>query len=286
MRRSFGATRRALDEHWDVSGNELTYQFCQSIDDSISKTRRAIDSGVDIILVAGGDGTVNTIGRVVVGTDVAIGIIPAGSGNGFARHFGIPLYPPDAVASLAGASVKRIDVGYVNDHPFLVTCSMAWDASLIRSFEKMPVRGILPYIFAGVQEFFEYRAQAMELEIDHGQTVSYADPLVCTVANLTQYGGGARIAPNARPDDGQLELVVALKKDIHRLVPNIGRVFDGSIARIPEIISCRFKQLTVRREHRAPIQIDGELVDAPATIEVRVVPSCLNVLVPGSGDTG
>jgi len=277
---SFGSLRRALDRVWDRSDTDLTYRFCQGVDDGVAKTRRAVSEGADTVLVAGGDGTVNTIGRALVGSDVALGILPVGSGNGFARHFEIPLAPEKAAACLASASVRRIDVGFVNDRPFLVTCSMAWDAAIARSFEKSPVRGIVPYVFAGVYEFFEYQTQEMKVQIDADEELSLPDPLVFTIANLTQYGGGARIAPQARPDDGYLELVVALRQDVPKLITNIHRLFDGSVARIPEVISRRFQSLVIRRERPAPMQIDGELVEAPAELKVSVRPAALKVLVP------
>ena len=105
-------------------------------------------------------------------------------------------------------------------------------------------------------------------------------PMVFTIANLSQYGGGAKIAPRARADDGFLELVVALRQDVPRLIARVHRLFDGSADTIPELITERFQSLLVRRERPAPIQIDGELVEADRDLRVRVVPGALNVLVP------
>jgi YegS/Rv2252/BmrU family lipid kinase len=278
---SFHSMRRAMDKWWDIPGTELSYQFCQSRDDGLEKARRAVEDGVDCILAVGGDGTVNTIGSLLVGTEVSLGVIPAGSGNGFARHFEIPLVPEKAVRALAASVVKRIDVGVVDSRPFFVTCSMAWDASVVRSFERSAFRGIIPYIFAGVNEFFEYDPQEVDVDIDSGRrSLHIPDPLVFTVANLTQYGGGAKIAPHARADDGFLELVVARRQDIAVLLANVGRFFDGTIHKIPKVVSLRFKTLKVKRAKGAPIQIDGELVDAPDEVDVRIMPAALKVLVP------
>ena len=242
---SFTALRRAMDRDWDVPGTDLIYQFSRSAEDCAAKAERAVQAGVETILVAGGDGTVNSAGRVLIGTDVALGVMPSGSGNGFARHFGIPLAPDRAAHALADAEVQSIDVGLVDDRPFFVTCSMAWDASIVESFEKMPVRGILPYVFAGVQEFIGYETQQMDVEIDGRETLTFADPLVFTIANLTQFGGGARIAPHASANDGQLELVVALRQDVPKLIANLGRLFDGSARKIPEVVFRGFRKLKV-----------------------------------------
>ena len=278
--KSFSAIRRAMDRYWDQPGTDLCYQFSQSAEDGVAKAQRAMDAGVDTILVAGGDGTVHTIGRVLIGSPVSLGVLPLGSGNGFARHFNIPLAPERAVAALADAEVRSIDVGFADDHPFFVTCSMAWDASIVESFDRMPIRGIVPYVFAGVQQLLEYEPQSIEVVVDGGSRQTFRDPMVFTVANLTQYGGGALIAPLARADDGRLELVVALRQDAPFLIANLHRLFNGTVHRIPEVVHHGFHEMTVRRERPTPIQMDGELVDAGTEVHFRVQPSALRVVVP------
>lgn len=284
---SFDTMRRAFDRYWEtLAGVDLKYQFTQSVADGECKARACVEDGVDTVIVVGGDGTLSTIGRVLVDSDVALGVVPVGSGNGFARHFGISRSPEKAIEQLATAERKAIDVGRVNGNPFFVTCSMAWDASIVSGFERLPVRGILPYVFAGVEEFFEYRPQPMDVVLDGKESLSFNSALVFTVANLTQFGGGARIAPHARPDDGRLELVVALRQDIARLVTNITRLFDGSLNRLPEVVSRSFRTMRVKREKATPIQIDGELMECDRDVEVAVSSGGLNVLAPRASAKG
>ena len=272
--------REPLLDYWDLPETDLSIQFSKSKEDGKAKARRAVDEGVGRLLVMGGDGVINTIGSVLIGTDVALGVIPTGSGNGFARHFDIPLDIVKATKTLASAKAKRIDVGYANDQPFFVTCSLAWDAALVDAFERSPVRGVLPYIFAGVYEFFEYQPQPFALILDGKEELHIPDPLLCTIANLTQYGGGAQIAPGAKSDDGNLQLVTIRRKDFGKVIPMIGKVFDGTCDRLREIETRAFETLTVRREKEGPMQLDGELLSAPTDIHIRVQPRALNVLVP------
>lgn len=281
---SFDALRKAVTKHWDTCDRNVTYQFCTSPSDGTKKAVAAVKDGVDVVLAAGGDGTVNSIGRALIGTNTAIGVIPSGSGNGFARHFGIPLGLQKAAASLAAGRVKSIDVGTVNGQPFLVTCSMAWDASIVRSFERSRVRGILPYIFAGVNEFIMYKPQPVWVSIDGTEEVLYRDPIVLTVANLSQYGGGAVIAPGALSDDGELECIIALNSDLPQLMVNFPRLFDGSVDRIRELVSVRFRNMHIRRGHNSDIQVDGELVRAGRDISIGIMPAALKVLVPGGSE--
>lgn len=281
---SWGDVLRALEEFWDHPGVDLSYQFSKSEEDGRAKTQRAIADGVDTILVVGGDGMVNSIGSELINTGIALGVIPTGSGNGFARHFNIPLIPEKAAQALAHAERRRIDVGTAGGKPFFVTCSLAWDAAIVRSFEKSPVRGILPYVLAGAYELITYTPQTFEVRLDGERREVFESPLVFTVANLTQFGGGARIAPNAEPDDGTLELVVACRKDAVSLIGDFVKLFDGNLEEVDKVTTLRFSELDVLRETEAPMQVDGELMDAPAAVSVRVLPKALTVLVPLKSD--
>jgi len=277
---SLGSLAEAVEKSWASRDAIISYQISRDVKDGHRKARQAVDDGINIILVAGGDGMINTIGSELIGKPVALGVLPAGSGNGFARHFEIPLNPEKAAEALVNSTPQKIDVGYANGRPFFVTCSMAADASLVRTFEKMPMRGILPYVFAAAYEFIDYKPSPFEISIDGGEPEVFEDPLVFTVANLTQYGGGARIAPQAHESDGILELVVIPKSDAPAALASIGRLFDGTINKSNGVLTRRFRQLNVRRQAPAPIQVDGELVNAPADVSVEVHPGALTVLIP------
>ena len=277
---NFNSLNRGINESWEDGRRLVYYQFLQNLEDGRRKVASAVSENADAVLVAGGDGTISTVGASLINTGVIMGAVPFGSGNGFARHFEIPLAPEKALRSLANGRRLDIDVGMVDGRPFFVTCSMAWDAAIVRSFEKYPVRGILPYVFAGVQEFFEYEPQKLTVRIDDSEEAVFNDALLFSVANLSQYGGGARIAPNACPDDGFLELIVAARKDIGKLLANIARFFDGRLTEVPEVFMRKFKKLTVYREKPSPIQVDGDLVDAGKEVVFSVDPKALRILAP------
>ena len=187
-----------------------------------------------------------------------------------------------AVAALADAQVREIDVGLVNGRPFFVTFSAAWDAAIVKSFDRSPVRGILPYVFSAVYEFLEYRPQDMQVVLDDHERLELLRPVIFTVANLSQFGGGARIAPHADPADGKLELVVGQQQDMPVILSNLVRLFDGSIQRVPRLITRTFADLRIKRGRADPIQIDGELVEIERDLHVTVKPRCLRTLVPAT----
>ncbi|MFH0882252.1 MAG: diacylglycerol kinase family protein [bacterium] len=273
--------RYALQRHWDVDGVDLTYQVSLSKEDGIAKARRAVEDGVDTIIVLGGDGMVNSIGSVLVGTETALAVIPTGSGNGFARHFDIPLAMDRASAALKDGHRLPIDVGFLDDAPFFVTCSLAWDADLVKGFEEFPIRGILPYVFAGIYHWFTYHPQKFTLTID-GEELLLDKPMLLTVANLTQYGGGARIAPNARPDDGLLELIAAAKPEPMLFVREAHRLFDGTIEEMESVTTRRFRKMIVTRERSGSVQLDGELLEKGKEFTIEVREEALQIIVPNS----
>jgi YegS/Rv2252/BmrU family lipid kinase len=276
----FDEIRSAVIDYWDAPENRLKIQFSKSKQDGQTKAWQAVREGVKKLLVVGGDGIVNSIGSVLVGTDTALGVIPAGSGNGFARHFNIPLDISEATIALAKAKPRAIDVGFANGDPFFVTCSLAWDAALVDTFEKSPVRGVFPYVFAGVYKFFEYHPQPFHITLDEKKTFHIKDPQIFTIANLTQYGGGAQIAPEAKADDGKLQLVYVRRKNFPKLLLTVNRMFNGSFGRQSGVETRSFQLMTVQRQHAGPMQLDGELIDAPAEVTIHVRPRALNVLVP------
>ncbi|MCX7007845.1 MAG: diacylglycerol kinase family lipid kinase [Kiritimatiellaeota bacterium] len=276
------AVVQSVNRHWDTLENEVTFQTSNDASDGCRKAEHAVRDGVDTLLVAGGDGMINTVGHALLDTGVALGVIPTGSGNGFARHFNIPLALDEAVRALAGARRARIDVGTVNDRPFFVTCSMAWEAAIARSFERLSLRGPLPYLLAGFREYVTFTPQPLEVTLDGGERLRFPDPMIFTVANLTQYGGGAKIAPHAEADDGQLELIVLPRQDVAQVITSLPRLYDGTLLQLPDLFTRRFRDLTIRRAHAAQIQLDGELLDAGTTVNVSVLPQALTVLVPAT----
>ena len=277
---SFDSFWGIIEEQFGRPGADVSYQFSNDVDDGRRKAARAVREGVDSILVAGGDGMVNSIGSVLVGTSVSLGVIPTGSGNGFARHFGSPLDVAGAVKALARARRKAIDVGTVNGRPFFVTCSLAWDAAIARGFEAFPFRGIAPYVFAAAAQLIAYKDQPIHAALDGAPTQIFSAPILFTIANLTQYGGGAQIAPRARPDDGLMELVVVQRPDLPVTLMNIARLFNGTIDQLPQIATRRFRQMDLHRTKPTPIQMDGELVEAGRDVEIRLLPKALTVLAP------
>lgn len=236
----------------------------------------AVSQGFTVIAAVGGDGTVNAVGQALMGSTAALAVIPAGSGNGFARNLGIPLRPSAALRLLCAPRFMRIDAGMINNRYFFNMAGMGLDAEISTCFAGLTARGTPRYFLAGLRTFFRYKPAAIRMHAEN-ETFS-ARPLVLSIANGAQYGSGAVIAPRAHPADGKLDVCLIEMLPAWKAIANLHRLFDGTIHTMPGYHS--FQTCALRIERAAPglIQVDGEPCEASAVLEVRVLPGKLLVV--------
>ena len=273
------AVQRAVSRHWGAVADRAWY-FPADAAESDAMVAAAVADGADCVLVCGGDGTVSSVGRRLAGTGVAMGVVPLGSGNGLARHFGQSLDPEEAVAQLAAGAPRDIDVGVAGGVPFLVSASVAWDAALVEAYDAIPFRGVASYALAGAWAYFDYKPQPVEATVDGGETIRLEQPFLFSVGNLAGWGGGALIDADASAEDGRLELVAAERHDAPAMLAALPRVFQQGCKALPGVAYRTFRRLRVVRPAPASVQLDGELVDLPAAFDVEVRSAALRLLVP------
>jgi diacylglycerol kinase (ATP) len=242
----------------------------------------AVAQGADIVLSMGGDGTANEAAGGLLGSDVPLGVVPVGSGNGLARALGIPLEPARALAALAAGARRRMDVGFVNEKPFLNVAGVGFDAVVGWAFHMAGRnggrRGILTYVRMSFALVRSYKATPLVLEAESERIE--ATPFVLVVANGPQYGAGALINPGARLDDGRFEIVVFEDARLPEIVWNAPRLFLGSLAR-----SRRYRKFEASRAVITPSVAvehhrDGEPEPETGRLEITLRPRALSVLVP------
>ncbi len=234
----------------------------------------------DVVVAVGGDGTVNEVFNGLVGTKTVFGIIPAGTGNGFARELDLPMDPAEACRVLAEGNVKSMDVGVVNDRYFLGTAGVGFDA-LISKFaggKLGPLRGMWLYFVAGAFMFYKYTPQLTSVEID-SETVEIA-PLLIAVANTARYGGMALIAPDARPDDGLFDVCIIREMGAARLLWHLPKLFTGKHVKLPDVTMYKGKNITITAPEPIPVHVDGEAIDSRSRLEFTLLPNAIKVLVP------
>ncbi len=239
---------------------------------------RAVQDGFDAVFAVGGDGTVHETGKRLVGTPLALGILPIGSGNGFARHLGIPIEPRASLASQGSSRIETIDTAEVNDHRFLGVMGIGFDAYMAERFAIKAGRGMRTYVRVGIEGFAGYHAEEYEIEID-GKKMTRS-PFIITIANGSQYGNNARIAPAASVQDGMLDVVIIDDVSLLTAPFMLLRLFNGTIQHSRGVSTMQGREITIRRAAAGPAHLDGEPLTMGTTLDIRVVTKSLKVVVP------
>ena len=273
------ATRRAT-----LIRDELTKRDLKA---SIEITRRggharelalaAVQDRADLLIVWGGDGTLNEVGTAAAGSDTAIGIIPAGSGNGFAAALGIPHDPVRALAKALGPRVQAIDVGVLGERRFLNVAGIGIDARIAALFNQRArgSRGKWPYISIGVTQGCRYKSLEYTVQLD-------ADPvryraLLIAFANGREYGMGARLAPRAQLDDGVLDAFIVEDRPVVSRFWHARHLARGTVDRAPRVVTAKVRTAVVESSEPIEYHVDGEPGTAMGRLEIGVLPGALKV---------
>jgi diacylglycerol kinase (ATP) len=233
--------------------------------------------GVQTLIVWGGDGTVNEAGAALIGTDTALGLVPAGSGNGLAAALGVPREPHAAVAVALDSPARPMDVGMLNGHPFFNVAGVGFDARIARLFNERAQgsRGRWPYVSLCFREGCRYRGAEYDVRLDGDNRRTRA--LLVVFANGREFGMGARIAPQAKLDDGLLDAVVIDDRPVLARVWHARHLALGTIHRAPRVTIRAVRSATVETSGALEYQLDGEYGVADGKVEVRIVPGALRV---------
>jgi len=250
---------------------------CPRKEDLAAIVDRAEREGFDVVYAVGGDGTVHEMAKRLIGRAPALGVVPTGSGNGFARHLGLPMNPERAVRACAAGRIVAIDTVEVNGEPFVGVMGLGLDAAIAHRFALRSERGVRTYFREGLRTFMSFRAE--EYEIVVGERTLHRRALVIAVANSAHYGNNARIAPLASLRDGLLDVVIIDDASMIRSILLMRRLFFGTIHQARTVTMLQAPEATIRRASAGPAHLDGEPRDLAAELHVRVNPLSLKVLV-------
>lgn len=240
--------------------------------------REYADKKYDAVIAVGGDGTVNEVGCGLIGTNTAMGIIPCGSGNGMARHLGIPIDPFKAVKWLNKSIITDIDYGTINGHPFFCTCGVGFDATVSETFSNSGSRGVLTYMESILLNIANYKDELYKLSFDNSSETF--ESFIVTCANADQWGNNAFIAPTASMQDGLMDVVV-----IHPFTPLDApllafQLFNRQLDRNEKVTIRKCRRLTITRQSDGPAHFDGDPIQLGKVIDIEMVPHGLKVLIP------
>lgn len=238
--------------------------------------RQAREAGADTVLAIGGDGTAFEVAQGLLGSECALGIIPAGTGNDFAKTMGSPLKPAEALAFVLSHPAKKTDAGELNGRMFLNEIGTGFDVSVLdyAAKAKKYCRGLMPYLYGVLQTLFRFRSISVTYAIDGGPFVTRA-AFVVAVANGGMIGGGIPIAPKAKADDGLFDVVIVGKVKKRHLVARLAGLMKGKILSFPETEYVRASSVVFSAPHMR-VNVDGEIVRESQVI-ARVLPEALFV---------
>ena len=239
---------------------------------------QAHQDGTDVVYAAGGDGTVHEVAKRLIHTPLALGILPIGSGNGLARHLGLPMDPRKALRACRAMRIETIDTATVNGTPFIGMMGVGLDAAVAEAFARAGARGLATYVRVGLRGFAGYAAEDYDIDVDGSPSRWRA--IVLAVANSSQYGNNARIAPLASLQDGLLDVTIIERATFFSAPLLMARLFAGRLHRAPGVATMRGRRIGIARVTAGPAHLDGEPLTLPESLIIEVVPRSLRIVVP------
>lgn len=242
-------------------------------------TLASIKEGAKVIVACGGDGTINEIAQCLVNTNVSLGILPIGSGNGLARNLEIPHKSiTEALKIISNNNCKKIDVGAVNNIYFFSNTSVAFSAQVIQCYEKIPRRGIFGYTKAFVRSFLLFKYQTIEILKNGVKKTS--KPFILLVSNTNQFGYNKTLTPKASLFDGKLDLVHVEKSNLAGLISCFIYGYFKKISPFVKADSEQIEEISITSiTEDFKIQLDGECINLNTNkLDIKIHPKALRVI--------
>jgi diacylglycerol kinase (ATP) len=250
--------------------------------------KAAAKNGAELVIVAGGDGTIEAVASELVGSKTALGIIPSGTANNLARCLGVPLDLDDACALLGAGSTRQIDVGHIigekkpESKYFLETAGLGLTAIVIPAGQAVR-KGRLFKLPQALRKLFDYKPGAVEIVLDDGRSISAKSELV-TVSNAPLMGRNFLLAPSAKMDDGLLDIAVFDGMGKTELLSHFVAIGDGKRADDPRIEFYQSRSVKIRSSIAEPLGEDQDALKDEKVVEIEVLPQALTIIVGmGSG---
>ena len=234
---------------------------------AVELARKAAADGYDVVIAVGGDGTVNEVATGLVGSTTALAIVPTGSGNGLARHLGIPVDVDSSIRVLAKKNVITADYGTANDRPFFCTFGVGFDAAVSERCARQKRRGILMYLKNTVNEYINFSPEEYVIEAN-GQVITDRAFLV-VACNASQYGNNAFVAPEASVTDGELDITIVHAGNVITQAFVGVDMLTGLIGKNALVDTIRTKSAVIRRTDTGAAHLDGDAIEMPPVIEIK-----------------
>lgn len=269
---------REIRSHINMEIFEIEFIQTEYAKHAIVLARNAVQQGFDAVIAIGGDGSVNEIANGLVHSNVALGLIPFGSGNGFARHFRIPFNTKKCIEIINNFNILRIDTCMFNEKYFVNVAGIGFDAKVAEELVNKKSRGIIPYLLGSIKNYFTAQSHPFTIYVDELRIRKRA--YVLAIANAKQYGYGVKIASNASTIDGKLEFIIVnwFPKILGFFI--LSRLITGNWENSWTVDTYQAENIEIRFEGALPYHIDGEPYTVEKNAVVKVIPKSLNLIIP------
>lgn len=256
--------------------NELSFCKSHTKEDTSSLIKQNFNN-YEVFVAAGGDGTVHTVASELVGSNKILGVLPLGSGNGFAKEFGFKMNVRSLLSDIRKADSINIDVIEINDKLCLNVAGIGLDSFVAHSFNNLKLRGFLPYVWLTLKTFLALRPFHVRIKCD-GEVIVSEKLFVLTIANTRQFGNNAFIAPEARPNDGIIDIV--LIKPFPKILGSlfIIRLFTKNINKSKYVRHIKTDKEIIIETDETRFHIDGEPFEICGNVVIRIKKEVLKVL--------
>ena len=258
---------------------ECFIEFTKSRGHATELAKEGVQKKFSSIMAVGGDGTVNEVARGLLHTSVPMGILPRGSGNGLSRHLGIPMKISHALQSLFSSQIISMDTFTLNGQLSLNVSGVGFDGHIANLFAKDKKRGFTGYARLTITEFFKFNE--FHATISFGTETITRKAFIMAIANSSQYGNNARIAPAASVCDELLHLSILKKVPPYRL-DFIYSFFSGNVDQSAYCDVIEAKNFVIKTDKRVAFHIDGEPCGETDQFDIRLLPGSLRMLVPAT----
>jgi diacylglycerol kinase (ATP) len=270
--------RSCVEKHLNHRKFEYAIWHTEGPGHATTLAQQAVRDQYEIVVAVGGDGSVNEVAAALLHTEVELGIIPAGSGNGLAMHLGYGRNIEEAVRKLNSAQPRQVDCGLFNGKPFVNVAGVGFDGLVSHFMKGQTKRGLLPYFLQSVRAGLEYRSKPCIIEAN-GITLDL-NCFAISVANGPMYGYNVTIAPDAILDDGLFSVVILKDAPRWHYFVAVPSTLTGKILKENFVEHFQTSSVTIRSAGENFVHLDGEGFVATDLLKFEIAPKALRILVP------
>lgn len=268
-----------IENYLDKNLFDCEISFTNSEKETLTLAESSVKNNTNIIVAVGGDGTINNIAKFLKNSNSVLGIIPFGSGNGFARELKLFGSIKNSIQIINKQNIKQVDTGMVNEHFFCNLAGVGFDAHVGGLFAESTTRGFQTYIKITLNEYKKYQPKLYKIKSSNNEIKNVEAFMIC-VCNGPQFGNNAFVAPQAKLDDGIFDISIVKPFSIWETPTIAMTLFSKSDKAHSFLERIKSNEFTILRENDDMVNIDGEPIKMGKELNFRMFPKSLKVLVP------